>query len=77
MVRFSQPNISGRILENDGFMNFEEGEFFGEFNHHLSDIINGQISAVNPLWRPHAPIGFQISCGQITEEFRPLPIPIM
>ncbi len=25
-------------------MNFTEGEFFGEFNHLFSDIINGQIA---------------------------------
>jgi SAM-dependent methyltransferase len=46
VMRFSQPNISGRILEreSDGVMNFTEGKFYGEFNHLFSDIINGQIS---------------------------------
>jgi len=46
VVRFSQPHVSGRVLErkSDGLMNFTEGEFFGEFNHLFSDIINGQIA---------------------------------
>ena len=46
VVRFSQPHVGGRILETktDGLMNFTEGESFGEFNHLLSDIINGQIA---------------------------------
>lgn len=44
VVRLSQPHRSGKILENDASMNYSQGEFFGEFNHLLSDIINGQIS---------------------------------
>ena len=61
VVRFSQPHRSGRILEREGddLMNFEEGVFFGEFNHLLSDVINGQIEsnlAIVGVWenpRPH------------------------
>ena len=45
VLRFSQPHRRGRILERPGeLMNFEEGEFFGEFNHLFSEIINGQIA---------------------------------
>ena len=46
VLRFSQPHVSGKILErdSDNVMNFTEGVFFGEFNHLFSDIINGQIA---------------------------------
>ena len=61
VVRLSQPHVSGRILEreSDDLMNFDEGTFFGEFNHLLSDIINGQIAEglrIVGVWenpRPH------------------------
>ncbi|NKB70296.1 MAG: methyltransferase domain-containing protein [Candidatus Latescibacteria bacterium] len=60
-VRFSQPHRNGKILEREGddLMNFEEGVFLGEFNHLLSDIINGQIEkglTIVGVWenpRPH------------------------
>ncbi|MBT4502055.1 MAG: class I SAM-dependent methyltransferase [Gemmatimonadetes bacterium] len=58
VVRFSQPNVSGRVLEraSDGLSNFTEGQFLGEFNHLPSDIINGQIAeglAIMGIWENH------------------------
>ena len=60
VMRFSQPHISGPLLEreSDGYMNFEEGISFGESNHLLSDIINGQISegmTIKGLWESPRP----------------------
>jgi len=45
VLRYREPHARGRIFERDDVQNFTQGEFFGEFNHLLSDIINGQISA--------------------------------
>ena len=55
VMRFSQPHISGPLLEreSDGLVNFEEGISFGETSHRLSDIVNGQVSArlvIKGLW---------------------------
>ena len=44
VLRFREPHVRGKIFERDDVQNFTEGEFFGEFNHLLSDIINGQIA---------------------------------
>ena len=44
VLRFNQPHACGKILEKGDWLNFSEGEFFGEFNHRFSDIINGQIA---------------------------------
>ncbi len=58
--RFSQPHRRGPVLEraSDSVMNFEEGVSFGEFNHLLSDIINGLIAEgliVQGLWESPRP----------------------
>lgn len=62
VLRFSQPQISGPLLEreSDGLVNFEEGISFGETNHLLSDIVNGQVSAglvLKGLWEDPRPRG--------------------
>lgn len=62
VMRFSQPHISGPLLERepDGLVNFEEGVSFGETNHLLSDIVNGQVSAglvIKGLWEDPRPGG--------------------
>ena len=62
VMRFSQPHVSGPLLEreSDGLMNFEEGISFGETNHLLSDIVNGQASAglvIQGLWENPRPGG--------------------
>ena len=45
LLRVTQPYRRGAILETqDGRLNYEEGESFGEFHHALSDIINGLIA---------------------------------
>lgn len=60
VMRFSQPQISGQLLEReaDGLLNFEEGVSFGETNHLLSDVVNGQVSAglvLKGLWEDPRP----------------------
>ena len=60
VLRFSQPQISGQLLErkSDGLLNFEEGVSFGETNHLLSDVVNGQVSAglvLKGLWEDPRP----------------------
>ena len=55
LLRFSQPHKRGAVLETepDGLMNFTEGVSYGEFNHLLSDIVNGLISEglmVKGIW---------------------------
>ncbi|MCY3623514.1 MAG: class I SAM-dependent methyltransferase [Gammaproteobacteria bacterium] len=62
VMRFSQPQIGGPLLEreSDGLVNFEEGISFGETNHLLSDIVNGQVSAglvIKGLWEDPRPGG--------------------
>ena len=61
VLRFSQLHKRGPVLEreSDGLINFDEGVSFGEFNHLLSDIINGLIAeglSIKGIWespRPH------------------------
>lgn len=60
VMRFSQPQISGPLLEreSDGTINFEEGVSFGEASHLLSDIVNGQVGAglvIKGLWEDPRP----------------------
>lgn len=62
VMRFSQPHVSGPLLEreSDGLVNFEDGVSFGETNHLLSDVVNGQISAglvLKGLWEDPRPGG--------------------
>ena len=62
VMRFSQPHVSGPLLEreSDGLVNFEEGTSFGETNHLVSDIVNGQVSAglvIKGLWEDPRPRG--------------------
>ena len=46
-LRIGQPHQSGPLLEreDDGLVNFAQGVSFGECNHLLSDIVNGQVAA--------------------------------
>ena len=59
-LRIGQPHRSGPLLEreDDGLMNFTEGVSFGECNHLLSDIVNGQVAAgltIVGLWENPRP----------------------
>ena len=68
VMRFSQPQVSGPLLEreSDGLVNFEEGISFGETNHLLSDIVNGQLSAglaIKGLWEDPRPSGISALDG--------------
>jgi len=59
-LRIGQPHRSGPLLEreNDGLVNFAQGTSFGESNHLLSDIVNGQVSAgltIIGLWENPRP----------------------
>ena len=81
VLRFSQPHVRGRILERevDGLMNFTEGEFFAEFNHRLSDIINGLIAhglQVVGVWespRPGRPEPSDLTPGSYEHQLTILP----
>jgi SAM-dependent methyltransferase len=60
VLRFSQPHKRGPVLEreSDDLMNFDEGVSFGEFNHLLSDIINGLIAEglrIKGIWETPRP----------------------
>ena len=46
-LRIGQPHRSGPMLEREDndLLNFEHGVSFGECNHLLSDIVNGQVAA--------------------------------
>lgn len=68
VMRFSQPQISGPLLEreSDGLVNFEEGISFGETHHLLSDIVNGQVTAglvLKGLWEDPRPGGSSVLDG--------------
>ena len=59
-LRIGQPHRSGALLEReeDGLVNFAEGVSFGECNHLLSDIVNGQVAAglaIVGLWENPRP----------------------
>ena len=81
VLRFNQPHVNGRILERetDGLMNFTEGEFFGEFNHRFSDIINGLIAHglhIVGVWespRPGQPEPSDLTPGSYEHQLSILP----
>ena len=59
-LRIGQPHRSGPLLEreDDGVANFTDGVSFGECNHLLSDIVNGQVGAglaIVGLWENPRP----------------------
>lgn len=59
-LRIGQPHRNGPLLEreDDGLVNFTEGVSFGECNHLLSDIVNGQVAAgltIVGLWENPRP----------------------
>lgn len=59
-LRIGQPHRRGPLLEreDDGVANFTDGVSFGECNHLLSDIVNGQVGAglaIVGLWENPRP----------------------
>lgn len=59
-LRIGQPHRSGPLLEreDDGLVNFAQGVSFGECNHLLSEIVNGQVAAglaIVGLWENPRP----------------------
>lgn len=62
-LRVDVPYRRGKILESRGRLNFDDGEFAGEFHHLLSDILNGIVAAgmvLRGVWerpRPDARLG--------------------
>ncbi len=69
-LRITVPYIRGAILETEeGKMSFSKGQYFAEFHHLLSDIINGLIAEglrIQGVWENPRP-----DCGPSLADLKP------